>query len=121
MKKENPGKKEGIVLFQLVPESWANINSRCFESDVATLKGVECMFVNILRMVLPLAGLAVGVMLVVGGFQLITAGGNQEGIQKAKNTFTYAIGGLVAVILVWFGLVFIENFTGFKVTEFNMP
>jgi hypothetical protein len=60
-------------------------------------------------------------MLIVGGFQYLTAGGDAKKTQAASNTLTYAIFGLVAVIAAWFILLFIEKFTGVKVTEFNIP
>lgn len=91
------------------------------QADVATFADIEMMVGNILSVALRLLGLAVGVMVIVGGFQLLTSGGSQEGAQKARGTFTMAIFGLVLAILAWFILVFIENFTGIKVTEFAIP
>ncbi|MFH1602184.1 MAG: hypothetical protein ABIB61_04490 [Candidatus Shapirobacteria bacterium] len=91
------------------------------QADVATFAHIEGMVENILGVALRLLGLAVGVMIIVGGFQLLTSGGSQEGAQKARGTFTMAIFGLVLAILAWFILVFIKNFTGVEVTEFAIP
>ena len=60
-------------------------------------------------------------MLIVGGFQYLTAGGNPEKTKAAGNTITYAVIGLVVILGAWFILLFIEKFTGVKVTEFNLP
>jgi len=76
---------------------------------------------NLVRQLLPLLGLAVGAMIVVGGFQLITSGGSKEGVQKAKDTLTFAIWGLALAFLAWFILLFVEEFTGVNVTEFSLP
>jgi len=110
--------KKKISVLAAAPSDW---RGGVAEVDgVATLKGVQDLVVNLLRVILPLAGLAVAAMILVGGFQLITAGGEKEGISKAKDTFTYAIFGLALAIIAWFILLFVENFTGVKVTEFSL-
>jgi len=85
---------------------------------VATLKDFESVIANILKAALPLAGLAAGLMVLVAGFKILTAGGNKEGMQKAQATLTYAFYGLILLFLSWFILKFIEFFTGMPVTEF---
>jgi len=93
-----------------------NVNGEWIE--VATLKGFECIFSRILNIVARLAGLAVFVMLILGGWQYLTSGGEKQAAQKARNTLTYAILGLVLVIASWFILRFIKFFTGVEVTNF---
>lgn len=88
------------------------------KDDVATLKGLECIFSQILGIAARLAGLAVFVMLIIGGWQYITSGGEKQAAQKARNTLTYAILGLVLLIASWFILRFIKLFTGVDVTKF---
>ncbi len=110
--------KKKIGLLAAAPSAW---DSGSVVDGVATLRGIEDLIANLLRVILPLAGLAVVVMIIAGGFQLITAGGEKEGIAKAKNTFTHAVFGLVFAIIAWFILLFIKNFTGVNVTEFSMP
>lgn len=103
-------------------DEWA---SRCYEETgvgrVATIQGLECIFVRILNIATSLAGLAVFIMLLVGGFKYLTSGGDPKKAQSAKDTLTYAILGLVLVIAAWFILAFIEEFTGVKVTIFKIP
>jgi hypothetical protein len=111
-------KKKIILLAAAPPSEWRDGVAKV--DGVATLKGVQDLVINLLRVVLPLAGLAVAVMILVGGFQLITAGGEKEGISKAKDTFTYAIFGLALAIIAWFILLFVKDFTGVEVTEFNL-
>ncbi len=110
--------KKKIGLLAVAPSVWRSDSS--FEG-VATLRGIEDLITNLLRVVLPLAGLAVVVMIITGGFQLITAGGEKEGIGKAKDTFTYAIFGFVLAIIAWFILLFIEKFSGVEVTKYSLP
>ena len=59
-------------------------------------------------------------MFIVGGFKYVTSGGDPKKVQAAQATLTYAILGLVLALLAWFILVFIEKFTGVKVTEFRI-
>ncbi|MCD6225661.1 hypothetical protein J7J95_01090 [bacterium] len=89
-------------------------------SDVPTLGSFGEVIGRVLEKALPFLGLATGLMFLVGGFQLITAGGEKEGLQKAKNTITYAVFGLILVFLGWFALLFIEHITGVQVTKFKI-
>ncbi len=109
-----------LLVFAGGPQPWSEGPNQCVEQGVATLKGFECLLQNVLLVALPLLGLAVGAMVVVAGFQLITAGGEREQIKKAKNTATYAVVGLVLASLSWLILRFIEYLTGFKLTEFKI-
>ncbi len=112
-----------LMLWSPVYAQGSNWDSRCVGGDgtVATLQGFECLFERILIIASTLAGLAFAVMIVVGGFKLIFAGGDKQAIQSAKKTFTYAFIGLVLVILSWFILLLIQEFTGIQVTEFSIP
>ena len=87
----------------------------------ATIQDFVVVIQRILNIAVRLAGIAAFVMLIVGGFQYLTAGDDAKRTQAASNTLTYAIFGLVAVIAAWFILLFIEKFTWVKVTEFNIP
>ncbi len=60
-------------------------------------------------------------MLVVGGFKLIFAGGDKQQIQGARKIFTTAIIGLSLMIVAWFILTLIKEFTGIDVTIFEIP
>jgi len=47
------------------------------------------------------AGILSVAFIIIGGFQYITAGASKEGAGKAKNTLTYAIVGLIVVLLAF--------------------
>jgi len=85
-------------------------------ADPATIGDLEEKFKSILHIVIQGAGIVAFVMLLLGGFQLLTSSGNPEKTKAAWGTITYSIIGLVLLVLVWFILIFIENFTGVKVT-----
>ncbi len=100
-------------------QGWGN--DCVLEDDVATLQGFECLFRNLIGAITTLAGIVFAVMLVFGGFKLIFAGGDKQKISSAKNTFTYAVIGLGLMIITWFILLLIEEFTGITVTRFVIP
>jgi len=87
----------------------------------ASVQCLECILMSFLNIATALAGLAVFIMLLAGGFQYLTSGGDPKATESAKNTLTYAVLGLVLIIVAWFILQFIEEFTGVKVTEFKIP
>lgn len=89
--------------------------------NVVTLQGFECIFQFILNIVVRLAGLAAFLMIIAGGFQYLTAGGNPEGSKKAAGTITWGVAGLAVLILVWFIMKFVQIFTGINVTQFVIP
>lgn len=101
------------------------MDSGCFVDSngerIATLVCIESIVRTFLNIALRLIGVAAFVMLIVGGFQYLTAGGDPKKTQAAGSTLTYAVFGIVAALAAWFILVFIEKFTGVKITEFSLP
>jgi len=89
--------------------------------DPAELADIEIIIKNFLNIAIQLAGVALFIMLIVGGFKYLTAGDDPKSAESARNTLTYAIVGLVAIIGGWFILRFIETFTGVTVTEVIFP
>jgi hypothetical protein len=89
-------------------------------SDVARIGDLEGVFSSVVSAVLGFAGIALFLMLVVGGFQFITAGGDPKSLEQAKKTLTYAILGMVLVAASFLILRLIEQFTGTPVTEFQI-
>jgi len=102
-------------------ENWPGTDIACIKDGIATLACLEAIVKIFLNIAVRLAGVAAFIMLIVGGFQYLTAGGDPKKTQAASSTLTYAIFGLVAVIAAWFILLFIEKFTGVTLTQFNWP
>ena len=101
---------------------WTN---ECYYTDpggfkVATFRGFECVFTNIVKIATEFALLALFIMLLTGGFKYLTSGGDPKAVQSAQGTLTSAILGLVLLFLIWFILLFIEAFTGVKVNTLNL-
>ena len=66
--------------------------------DFTKKESVMTFINNMIKYATDLIGIVCVIFIVVGGIQLITAGGNQEQATKAKNTLTWAIVGLILVV-----------------------
>lgn len=89
--------------------------------DPAKIQDILEIVKRILNIAVRLAGIAVFVMLIVGGFQYLTAGGDPKKTQAAGSTITYAIFGLIALIILWFIFLLISKFSGIDVTKVELP
>ncbi len=89
-------------------------------NDVATIKGFEVIFNNVVTFALGIAGIVFFIMLIVGGFRYIFAGGDPKSAAAARNVITYAIIGLLVLIISYLALLLIEFFTGAQITTFNL-
>lgn len=78
----------------------------------ADLTQFEDIFRNVLNVSLALGGIALFIMLLVGGFGYITAGGDAKKAAGAQQTLTWAIVGLVLLASSYLILRLIAQFTG---------
>jgi hypothetical protein len=90
-------------------------------TDVATIQGIECLFANVLQVIVLLAGLAFFFMFISGGFQYLLSQGDPKKVAASGSTLTSAFLGLIGVIGSWLILRLIENFTGLTLTQFKIP
>lgn len=67
---------------------------------------LQATVINIIQWILGLLGLIAVVMILIGGFKWMTAGGNEEKIESAKKLLTAAIIGLVIILLAWAIVIF---------------
>lgn len=118
-----------MKLFQIVhpafaQQDWSTQNSKCLMTgtDVATIQGFECLFYNILQVIVMVAGLAFLFMFISGGFQYLMSEGDPKKAAGAQSTLTMAIVGVVGVIASFLILRLIATFTGVtNVTQFIIP
>lgn len=80
--------------------------------DIPTIKDFEIIFGNVVSVALAFAGIVLLLMLLSGGFNLITAGSEAPKAEAAKKTITYAIFGFVFVALAYLIITLLSNFTG---------
>jgi hypothetical protein len=97
-----------IYICSLVP---ANVFAALGEGALGenTSGSVNAFLQSIQNWLLGLVGGLAILFIVYGGFLYMTSGGNKERVETAKKTLTYAIGGLLLVILA--GVIF-EILTG---------
>lgn len=103
------------------PVAWSG---RCVggpNNDVATIQGFECLFYNILQVIVYFAGITFFIMFISGGFQYLFSSQDPKKVAAASSTLTMSIIGVVGIIISWFILRFITNFTGVNVVDFIIP
>ena len=88
--------------------------------EPAKLGDLEGLFGRAVGAIIALAGIVLFVLLLTGGLKYITSGGDPKATDGAKKTITYAIGGLIVILLSYLILVLIKNITGANVTEFKI-
>ena len=93
----------------------------CVTSDgVATIAGIECLFSNVLNVIMALAGLTFFMMFIIGGFKYLTSGGDPKKMASASHTISLSFFAIIGIILSWLILLLIQNFTGVNVTQFKV-
>ena len=88
--------------------------------DVATISNLSCLFGKVVSYALGLAAIVLFILLISAGFKFITSGGDPKAIEGAKKTLTYAIAGLIVILLSYLILVLIKTITGVDVTNFQV-
>ena len=91
--------------------------------EVPTLKCLEAVYAQILRIVISLGLLALLVMLTVGGFKYLTSGADPKAAVSAKQTMTYAVTGIALMAIAYLIFKIIEFYIGKpgSLTIFRIP
>lgn len=82
--------------------------------------GLDTYIGNILNALIPILGITTFIMVIVGGFTLLSSSGNPENVKKGQQIVTFAVIGLILTIVAWLTLRAIETITGAPVTKFNL-
>lgn len=82
--------------------------------QVATLDCFPIIIMNIVTILLTLAGIVAVFMIIFSGFKFVTSGGDAKQAEGAKKTLTFAVIGLVVVMLVFVIVPAIASVTGIK-------
>jgi type IV secretory pathway VirB2 component (pilin) len=72
--------------------------------------------INVIQWVLGIMALVAVVFIIIGGVTWMTAGGNEEKVEKAKKIISAAVIGLIIVLLAWAIVIFVAGTTA-NVTE----
>lgn len=101
-----------IATFGLAPIVNAGLTS--VGTDVGTELGyddtdtdLKATIVNIVQWALGFLALIAVIMIIIGGFMWMTAGGNEEKVEKAKKMISAAVIGLIIVLLAWAIVIFV--------------
>ena len=71
------------------------------EGTPTELTGNNGVVKNVINVILYVVGILAVVMIIIGGIQYTTSGGDSAAVTKAKNTILYGIVGLVIAILAY--------------------
>lgn len=91
-----------------------------FAQDPAPLSALNSVFGTLLSSVITLVGAASLIMLLAGGFQYFSAGGDKEGAARAQRTLTYAVIGLILTASAYMILSLLGTFLGANLTLFDI-
>lgn len=72
---------------------------------------LESTIINVVQWVLGFLGLVAVIMILIGGFQWMTAGGNEEKVASAKKIISAAVIGLIVILLAWAIVIFVVSQT----------
>ncbi|MFH0804746.1 MAG: hypothetical protein V1916_00960 [Patescibacteria group bacterium] len=72
---------------------------------------LESTVIKIVQWALGFLGLIAVIMILIGGFQWMTAGGNEEKVASAKKIISAAVIGLIIVLLAWAIVIFVISQT----------
>ena len=81
--------------------SAAECGIKAADPDEGNGEALDVTVKNIINGVLYVVGILAVVMVIIGGVQYTTSGGDQAAVTKAKNTILYGIVGLVIAILAY--------------------
>ncbi len=74
-----------------------------------SLDTAEGLLVRIVGLILSVAGTIAVLFIVIGGFRYVMAGGNEEQVKKAKGTVTWAVIGLIIILVSYTIMSVIRN------------
>lgn len=85
---------------------------------VATLDCMLVVFQNVLIFLFLILGAVAAILIVISGLKFLTSGGDAKQIEGARHTLTYAIIGLIVVLLSFFIINLIADITGVGCIKF---
>lgn len=81
-------------------------------TDIPTFDCIPALFGRIIEVLLFFVGAVALGFLIWGSLRFILSGGDPKAVGSAKNTMTYAVIGLVLILLSFAILNFVGNFLG---------
>ncbi len=78
---------------------WKNCFYKGVNGEVLTFNCIPYLFQNLLTWLFAFAGIAALFFIIFAGIKFITSGGDAKQVESARKTLTYAIIGLVVILL----------------------
>lgn len=82
------------------------------KNGVATLACIPIIIKNVINAALVFAGITALILIIYSGIKFISSRGDQNAIDSAKKTLTYAIIGLIVIFLSFFVVNVLGQLTG---------
>lgn len=84
----------------------------CLQDGIATLACIPIVAKNVIQWAFIFAGIVALFLIIYAGFQFVTSKGDPQQVDGAKKTLTYAIIGLLLILLSFAILNLIATVTG---------
>lgn len=110
-----PGLKNPAVSSNVGFITCGRIGNRCAQ-DI-----IQLLLQNLLNVAFGLVGFILLVMLIRGGYQYVTAGGDKESIQKATKSMTTALVGTVILLSIFAIITAVEILFGINLRSPTFP
>ncbi|OGH10872.1 MAG: hypothetical protein A2857_00975 [Candidatus Levybacteria bacterium RIFCSPHIGHO2_01_FULL_36_15] len=105
----------------LITNTWSGTGCTLANGDVPTLLCIFSALQNIVNALLFFAAFVALFFIMYSGVKFLLATGNPEKIDSAKKTATYAIIGLVLVILAFAVINFLSYILNFNINQVTIP
>lgn len=94
---------------------WDSIVNGCLKgtnADVATLACIPALFSNVINALFAFSGTVAVFIIIFSGIKFITSGGDAKQVEGARKTLTYAVIGLIVVLIAYFIINIVSYVTG---------
>jgi|SRR3989344_8259889 len=110
-----------VLIIAALSAVLAGCQQQIDQSQPAKFSDLTIFFQNVISYLAPVAAVAFLIMVFIAGFQFLTSGGDQKAVAGARTTLTYAIIGIILVVVSWLILLLIKQITGVETTIVNIP
>ncbi len=90
-------------------------------AGVASLSCIWVVIANVINAAIVLSAVVAVFLIVYSGFQYVTSSGDKEKVDNARKRLTYAIIGLIFIVLSFLVINFISQFTGVSTSQLSRP
>ena len=84
----------------------------------AGIEQLNQLITRIINLSVGLAFIALLIVLIITGIKYLTSGGEPKPLASASNALTWALLGIMFLVVIWLVLLLVRAFTGVDVTKF---